>query len=112
MTYTFKLARRLAVSRRVAALPVLILLACSDNTAPEVSPLVLAASRNAKVKSIDITPDRATLTAGARQTFTAIGRLANDSRVPVKVKWQADGGTISADGVYVAGDRGGMFRVI
>jgi hypothetical protein len=207
MTYTFKLARRLAVSRRLNMLPVLIILAaCSSNdaTAPEGTPAdtpagtdwsnrdltpvavrvtpntvtletnqliqfsahartesgdsvgaavtwrasggtilpdgrfsaaaigsfdvigrsrvrgqlqedtarVKVVRRQTRVVSVEITPGSASLTPGTSQQFSAIGRLANGSRVDIGVNWSATGGPIDPGGTYVAGDTAGTYRVI
>jgi hypothetical protein len=210
MTYTFKLARRLAVSRNFGMLPVLLLFAgCAggDATSPENSPIDLPESgiyawqprestpvvlltspssvtietnqllqfrargrnragdevvapvtwsttggtilpdgrfsaasvgsyqvtgsaltsagtemvqtstitvvrRQAKLKSVVVTPSSTTLNPGVSQTFAAIGLLASGDTVPIGVTWSARGGTIDAGGLYVAGDTVGTFQVI
>ena len=68
--------------------------------------------RQAKLKSVVVTPSSATLNPGVSQTFAAIGRLAGGDTVPIGVTWSAKGGTIDAGGLYVAGDTVGTFRVI
>jgi hypothetical protein len=207
MTYTFKLARRLAVSRRWNMLPALIILAaCSSNdaTAPEGTPAetpagtdwsnpdltpvmvrvtpntvtletnqliqfsahartqsgdsvgaavtwrasggtilpdgrfsaaaigtfdiigrsrvrgqlqedtarVKVVRRQTRVVSVEISPGSASLAPGITQQFTAIGRLANGSRVDIGVNWIATGGSIDPGGTFVAGDTAGTYRVI
>ncbi|HZI72833.1 MAG TPA: hypothetical protein VFD73_02215, partial [Gemmatimonadales bacterium] len=207
MTYTFKLARRLAVSRRLNMLPVLIILAaCSSNdaTAPEGTPAetpagtdvsnpdltpvkvrvtpntvtletnqliqfsahartqsgdsvgaavtwrasggtilpdgrfsaaaigtfdiigrsrvrgqlqedtarVKVVRRQTRVVSVEISPGSASLAPGITQQFSAIGRLANGSRVDIGVNWSATGGSIDPGGAFVAGDTAGSYRVI
>jgi hypothetical protein len=68
--------------------------------------------RQAKLKSVDVTPDSATLTPGVSQTFAATGRLASGDTVPIGVTWSASGGTIDAGGLYLPGDAVGTFQVI
>jgi hypothetical protein len=68
--------------------------------------------RQAKVKSVVVTPGRTTLNPGVSQTFAAIGRLPGGDTVPIGVTWSAKGGTIDAGGLYVAGDTVGTFQVI
>jgi hypothetical protein len=68
--------------------------------------------RQAKLKSVDVTPGSATLTPGVTQAFAATGQLASGDTVPIGVSWSASGGTIDAGGLYVAGDAVGTFRVI
>jgi hypothetical protein len=68
--------------------------------------------RQAKLKSVVVTPGSTTLNPGVSQTFAAIGLLASGDTVPIGVSWSARGGTIDAGGLYVAGDTVGTFRVI
>jgi hypothetical protein len=68
--------------------------------------------RQAKLKSVVVTPSSTTLNPGVSQTFAAIGLLAAGDTVPIGVTWSAKGGTIDAGGLYVAGDTVGTFRVI
>ena len=68
--------------------------------------------RQAKLKSVVVTPSSTTLNPGVSQTFAAIGLLAAGDTVPIGVTWSAKGGTIDAGGLYMAGDTVGTFRVI
>jgi hypothetical protein len=68
--------------------------------------------RQAKLKSVVVTPGSTTLNPGVSQTFAAIGLLASGDTVPIGVSWSARGGTIDAGGLYVAGDTVGTFQVI
>jgi hypothetical protein len=62
--------------------------------------------------AVDVTPASASLLTGATQAFVAAGRLPDGTSSPVAVSWSATGGTISAGGLYMAGNTGGTFRVI
>jgi hypothetical protein len=62
--------------------------------------------------AIEVTPPTATVAAGQSQTFTALGRLSDNSTTAVPVAWTATGGTVSAGGVYTAGSTAGSFLVI
>jgi hypothetical protein len=68
--------------------------------------------RQAKLKTVVISPDSVALSPGLSQTFTATGRLAAGDTVPIGVTWSAGGGTIDAGGHYLAGDTVGTFQVI
>ncbi len=58
----------------------------------------------APIASLVITPATVSLAPGASQAFAASGRRAGDTTsVPVSVTWSATGGTIAANGDYVAG---------
>ena len=61
---------------------------------------------------VEISPQNATLSAGATHTFTAVGRLSVSSTAPIGVTWSATGGTIDPSGVYTAGSTAGSYRVI
>jgi hypothetical protein len=133
MTYTFKLARRLAVSRHFVMLPALALLvACSgDSTAPEAADSSVLQTQTiatgvsykvgrgrskkpgmAPVLSVSVSPDAARLDAGGQQSFSATGYLSDGSTVTVDVDWQATGGTINPNGVYAAGSVPGTYRIV
>jgi hypothetical protein len=98
MTYTFKLARRLAVLRDFAMLTALALLvACSgDSTAPE----------TAAINTIDypgllqVSPRLITIETHQHVQFR--GQMATSRRGPsyVPVTWQASGGSIRSDGTF------------
>jgi hypothetical protein len=74
--------------------------------------LVRVVRRQARLASIEVTPGSTSLTPGLTQKFTAIGRLKGGSTVPIGVTWSSTGGSIDPDGVYVAGDTAGTYRVV
>ena len=59
-----------------------------------------------------ISPERASAPAGGTLAFTASGRLADGSTVPIGVTWSASGGSIDAGGNFAAGSTVGEFHVI
>jgi hypothetical protein len=102
MTYTFKLARRLAVSRNCTMLPVLLLFAaCSgdDTTAPD----------SANPPAPDLTPvavliNPSTVTLETNQLihFQARSHTSAGESVGAAVMWSTTGGTILPDGRFSA----------
>ena len=59
-----------------------------------------------------IAPSTAVLAVGGTQQFAAFGRMSNGDSVAFAVTYAATGGTISAAGLYTAGQTAGGFRVI
>jgi hypothetical protein len=99
MTYTFKLARRLAVSRRLGILPaILLFVACSgdDATAPGSD----SPGPRAVPATVSIHPNRVTVEANQLIRFLAFGRNSAGDSVSAPIIWQATGGTILADGRF------------
>ena len=99
MTYTFKLARRLAVSRTLGMLPALHLFAAcgaDDATAPDSStqPVTSAA--------VSVNPRKVTAETNQLIRFLATGRTIAGVRVPAPVVWSSTGGTILPDGRFSA----------
>jgi hypothetical protein len=98
MTYTFKLARRLAVSRDFGVLIALVLLAaCSgDSTAPDVESAGFADHVR---PGFEVTPRAVTIE--TNQTIVFRGRDRNvRGVVPLITAWKTSGGTITADGTF------------
>jgi hypothetical protein len=62
--------------------------------------------------SLQVSPETATLEAGATHRFAAIGHLANGLTAPIGVNWSATGGTIDPSGEYTAGRTAGTYQVI
>lgn len=59
-----------------------------------------------------ISPSTAVLTVGGTQQFAAFGRMSTGDSVTVAVTYTATGGTITAAGLYTAGQTAGAFSVI
>jgi hypothetical protein len=122
MTYTFKLARRLAVSRtltRVARaltlqftmFPVFLLfVACSsDAIGPEGSPSNSATpgvSHDIIPVAVRISPNTVTVETNQLIRFSALGRTSAGDSVGAPVVWSATGGTILPDGRFAAASVG------
>jgi hypothetical protein len=109
MTYTFKLARRLAVSRNYCMLPVLLVIAaCSgDTTAPEGSPNNPTTgnewrSRDIIPVALTVRPSSVTLETNQLLQFRAHGHNSAGDSVGAAVTWSTSGGTILPDGRFSA----------
>ena len=104
MTYTFKLARRLAVSRTFGMLPALLLFAaCSggDATAPESPTNPLGPHpRAAQPVTVSINPGNVTVETNQLIRFLAFGRNDAGDSVYAPITWRATGGTILPDGRF------------
>jgi len=62
--------------------------------------------------AVELTPAAVTVVSGQTQSFTATGRLSDNSTTTVPVTWTATGGSVSAGGVYTAGPTAGNYQVI
>jgi hypothetical protein len=104
MTYTFKLARRLAVSRPLTMLPVLLVIAaCSgdDATAPEGANSTDWRPRELPVM-VTVNPSSVTLETNQLIQFRAHARTSAGDSVGAAVSWSTSGGTILPDGRFSA----------
>ena len=116
MTYTFKLARRLAVSRTFSMLPLLIVLAaCSatDTTAPDASLAELPASgiygwrpRESTPVAVRVNPSTVTVETNQLIQFQALGQNRAGDDVVAPISWSSTGGTILPDGRFSAAASG------
>ena len=61
---------------------------------------------------VELTPASVSLTTGATQQFTTVGRMSDGSTSAVSVTYSETGGSITAGGLYTAGSTAGTFRVI
>jgi hypothetical protein len=112
MTYTFKLARRLAVSRSFGTLSALVLFAAcngGDANAPTSSPADVPESgiydwrpRASTPVAVDINPSSVTLETNQLVRFRANGRNRAGDTVAAPVVWSTTGGTILPDGRFSA----------
>ena len=110
MTYTFKLARRLAVLR-IAGATALLVLGLGCDATPVVAPDDASGlDPVTQADSVDILPDSLTVEINQPVIFAAHDRLTSGSGTPVAVDWKVSGGTITADGVF-SSDTAGQFRV-
>jgi hypothetical protein len=109
MTYTFKLSRRLAVSRDLVVVTILgLLTACSgDATAPEAgSPSGLSTPQ-----SLQVIPHAVTIETGQRVRFRGQSRGSRGDLVRHPVAWGATGGSIEPDGTF-SSSLTGTFKII
>lgn len=120
MTYTFKLARRLAVSRNLSMLPVLLLFAgCAggDATSPDNSPNDVPGSgiyawrpRESTPVVLLVSPSSVIAETNQLLQFRARGRNRAGDEVVAPVTWSTTGGTILPDGRFSAASVG-MYQV-
>jgi hypothetical protein len=109
MTYTFKLARRLAVSRDFAMIAALALLvACmEDSTGPAGEP-----SRSPDPPFLQVSPRSVTIETNQTVRFRGEGRNARGADVvSAMIAWEASGGEISTDGTF-SSSTVGAFKVV
>src|SRR5205085_544836 len=111
MTYTFKLARRLAASRQFIMLPVfLVLAACGgDTTAPPASITDSPESgiyawrpRESTPVAVHINPPSVTVETNQVIEFRARGQNRTGDDIAAPVSWSTTGGTILPDGRFSA----------
>jgi hypothetical protein len=112
MTYTFKLARRLAVSRRMWFLPALVLSAAcggTDAISPDANSTELPESgiygwqpRESTPVAVHVNPSNVTLETNQLIQFRARGRNRAGDDVVAPVAWSTTGGTILPDGRFSA----------
>src|SRR6476646_3043057 len=106
MTYTFKLARRLAISHDLFMLPVLlVLVACSggDATAPEISGSASGSegtNRELTPVMVSVTPSTVTVETNQLIHFTARALNETGDSVGAGILWRTSGGTILPDGRF------------
>jgi hypothetical protein len=109
MTYTFKLARRLAVSRNYMMLPALLVIAAcnGDTTAPE-GPTESPESstdwrpRDITPVAVQVSPSTVTIETNQLIHFRAHGQTSAGDSVDAAVNWSTSGGTILPDGRFSA----------
>jgi hypothetical protein len=104
MTYTFKLARRLAVSRTFRMLPAILLFAaCSggDATAPE-SPTDHLGPQQWRPRPVAVTVNPSNVTVETNQLirFLGYGRNSAGDSVYAPITWRTTGGSILPDGRF------------
>jgi hypothetical protein len=109
MTYTFKLARRLAVSRRFVVLIALALVAAcmGDSTAPEPD---LAGAPVVPV-SLRLSPRTVTVEINQPVRFRGQARSPRGESVAMPIAWRSTGGAITSDGTF-SSSLAGSFKVI
>jgi hypothetical protein len=108
MTYTFKLARRLAVSRNFVVLTALALLAAcmGDSTAPDTD----TAATPTAITALQISPRTVTVETNQPVRFRGHTRNWHGDLITIPIAWGASGGTINADGTF-SSVTSGTFKV-
>ena len=98
MTYTFKLARRLAVSQHFNVLATIALLAAcnGDATAPDTG----SSGPARTVSAVQISPQAITVETHQRVQFRRHTRNIHGDRISVPSVWATTGGVIEADGTF------------
>jgi hypothetical protein len=109
MTYTFKLARRLAVSRRFVVLIALALVAAcmGESTAPEPD----LAGAPVTSASLRLSPRTVTVETNQLVRFRGQARSSRGDAVAVPIAWRSTGGAITSDGTF-SSTLAGTFKVI
>jgi len=113
MTYTYKLARRLAVSRNLAMHTVLVVLAAcaGETTAPETSAPPTAADAPHTPGGFSVLPGIVTIETDQQIRFRGEMRtLRGRVQMPL-LFWEANGGSIDSVGNFSA-SRPGTYRVV
>lgn len=101
MTYTFKLARRLAVSRILAVVAASGALACT--TGDDLVGVTGQAPGENSLAAVVLTPRELTAEVGQQVQLAVYGRSPTGDTLAVgDVVWTATGGTITSDGVFSA----------
>lgn len=108
MTYTYKLARRLAILRDLAMLPALVLLAAcmGETTGPESTtsvPVTPIAFR--------VVPSAVTIETNQPIRFRGESMTRRGQRFPAPLSWESSGGTIQRDGTFSA-SAPGVYKVV
>ena len=115
MTYTYKISRRLAISRRLLAPAAFaVLTACAgDTTAPEAGtdPSVPTAPGAPTALGFRVLPRSVTVEVDQEVRFRGELRSAREGHRLPTMRWDASGGTITGAGVFRAG-RPGTYRII
>lgn len=94
--------------RAIAVCGLMLAGACMQSTKDPVAPV----TEPPAISSVRISPNVAALAVGATLQFTVAGTLTDGTATTPTVAYSADGGTISASGLYAAGTVPGTYRVI
>ena len=113
MTYTHKLARRLALSRNLAMFPVLLLAAAcaGETTAPEAPANPTSPSAPTSDVGFRVLPGTVTVEVNQRIRFRGEYRSFRGMESTPSLRWEASGGTIDSRGTF-SSNKPGTFRII
>jgi hypothetical protein len=108
MTYTFKLSRRLAVSRYAMLAAAAMLVSCDgDTTAPETDPNAPSSA----TPWIRVVPSAVTIETNQTIRFRGERRSPRGETHDLRLTWHASGGTINPDGFFTA-SAPGVYKVV
>src|SRR5688572_14642514 len=113
MTYTYKLARRLAISRDLAMLTVLALFAAcaGETTAPDTPAPPSASDAPRAPVGFSVLPGTVTIETNQRIRFRGEMRSLRGRMHLPRLSWEASGGSIDSVGNFSA-SRPGTYRVV
>ena len=107
---TFKLARQLAMLPRDPATAAILILVLGCNESSSLTGE--SGPGSATPLSVVLTPATVSLQSGSQQQFTATLKNSDGSEAALKPAYSAQGGSITAAGVYTAGSVSGVYKVI
>ena len=113
MTYTYKLARRLAILRDLAMLTALVLFAAcaGETTAPETSTPPTASDAPVTPLGFSVLPGTVTIETRQRIRFRGEMRTHRGRVHLPQLSWEASGGSIDSSGNFTA-SKPGIYRVV
>jgi hypothetical protein len=113
MTYTYKLARRLAISRDLAMLNVLVLLAAcaGETTAPEASATSSTPAVPNGPVGFRVLPGTVTIETNQQIRFRGEMRTLSGQVLAPPLTWEASGGSIDSTGRFSAAQPG-TYRIV
>ena len=113
MTYTYKLARRLAISRKLGMVTTLVLLAAcaGETTAPEAPTIPNPPAAPSVPVGFRVLPGTVTIETDQRVRFRGEVRTLRGQVYAPSLVWEASGGTIHRDGTFSAA-KPGTYRVV
>jgi hypothetical protein len=113
MTYTHKLARRLAISRNLAMLHVLVLFAAcaGETTAPEVHTSPTSPATPSAPVGFRVLPGTVTIETEQRIRFRGELHSLTGKVATPELSWETSGGSIDASGNFSA-DQPGTYRIV
>jgi hypothetical protein len=88
-----------------------LVIATARRTIPDTAVVVVIPHRS-NVVTLTVSPDTATVAAGATKQFTARAKLADSTVQSIGTSWSATGGAIDAGGVFTGGTTPGHYRVV
>lgn len=107
MTYTYKLARRLAISQNLSMVSALLLIAAcaGDTTGPEST----GTSQSASPGALTVVPTTVTIETNQKIRFRS--QSPDGKRFSSALTWKSTGGTISSAGIFSA-SQPGTYKVV